>query len=589
MVATHDEESPKQEIAAVSASSSRTTEGSARVLPRYLPPMVEQQPLLLNHSRSTSSVTSSSDSEYYGSTATSPPRSIWLLKEPPAAHDNSDENTDVNATNKKPSWFKTLDREALQFALRMAILITISALFVLCGDASAKYPSGMWVLVSVLFVSWFPSLDAASVMEKITQRLIGTFVGAVLGLGCGFFSLLLPSFQRTFLACCLFVGTFGVIFLAGECKVGAKKVIRRYAYATILCELTFCICMLPFGLDEDPKWKCGVWRVCNVIVGCVLGALGSVTVCPKSTTDVLHDKTARQVKLAGEAAEAVLHLAADCLAGKVRVTRLADELIQAPLQTTQRWKMKRVLSGLSEASSKLSTDADVALRKYEDAIADWNASKSLFPLAKFDPFNAGQSEERKLVQSEIAKTLARALRIHTTIVVLDGMIRSEADFNFDESELDLMDETGTLMRRMLTLPFKRANDLAAIQLFDKLEASRAKIQKLSNAIAHPTGVPAEQHQREKEMQEFKASLLVSDVKNDDDLGRGIPKFASTGVDNSLFFLQLVEHLILRSLRLFQAWKLVQVIEERSFGKHRLSSTNTDRTDDMQSERSLIIA
>lgn len=557
-------------------------------LPRYL--TVEQQPLLLNHSRSASTVTSLSESEY--GTANSPPGSIWLLREPPASQDiTSDDDIDVKATTGKTApWFKTLDREALQFALRMAILITISALFVLCGDESDKYPGGMWVLVSVLFVSWFPSLDAASVMEKITQRLIGTFVGAALGLGCGFTSLLLPSFQRTFLACCLFVGTFGVIFLAGECKVGAKKVIRRYAYATILCELTFCICMLPFGLEENPKWARGVWRVCNVIVGCVLGALGSVTVCPKSTTDVLHDKTARQVKLAGEAAEAVLHLAADCLAGKVRVTRLADELIQSPLQTTQRWKMKRVLSGLSEASSKLSTDADVALRKYEDAIADWNASKSLFPLAKFDPFNAGQSEERKLVQSEIAKTLARAMRFHTTIVVLDGMIRSEADFNFDDSELDhIMDETGTLMRRMLTLPFQRENDLAAIQIFDKLEDTRAKIQRLSNAIAHASGVSAEQQQREQEMREFKASLLVSDVKNDDDLGRGIPKFASTGVENSLFFLQLVEHLILRSLRLFQAWKLVQVIEERSFGRDRMLGTNTDRTDDMQSERSLVLA
>jgi len=218
-------------------------------------------------------------------------------------------------------------------------------------------------------------------MEKITQRLIGTFVGAALGLGLGFLSLLLPEYQRTFLGTSLFVGCFAVIFLAGQCKVGPKKVIRRYAYATILCVLTFCICLLPFGLDEEPKWSRGVWRVCNVIVGCFLGALGSVAVCPKSTTDVLHEKTARQVKLAGEAAEAVLHLAADCLAGKVQVSRLADELIHSPLQTTQRWKMKRG-SGLSEASSKLSTDADVALRKYEDAIADWSTSKTLFPLVR---------------------------------------------------------------------------------------------------------------------------------------------------------------------------------------------------------------
>lgn len=172
--------------------------------------------------------------------------------------------------------------------------MAISALFVLIRTDDWCYPDGMWVLVSVLFVSWFPALDAASVIEKIMQRLIGTFVRASLGLSCGFFSLwAFPTrtVAATFLAICVFVINFGVIFLAGQCKVGSKKVISQYAYDTILCVLTFCICMLPFGLDEDPKWSHGVWRVCNVIVGCLLGAAGSIVVCPKSTTAVLHDKT----------------------------------------------------------------------------------------------------------------------------------------------------------------------------------------------------------------------------------------------------------------------------------------------------------
>jgi len=207
--------------------------------------------------------------------------------------------------------------------------------------------------------------------------------------------------------------------------------------------------------------------------------------------------------------------------------------------------------------------------------------------AKFDPFNAGQGVQLKLVQSEIAKTLARALRLHTTIVVIDGMIRSETDFEFDVSELDLLDTTGSLMRGMLTLPFQRNNDLAAISLFDKLEETRAMIIKLSSVIARPVD-SVEQQKREREMRQFKASLLVSDYAHDDDLGRGIPKFASSGLDNSLFFLQLVEHLILRSLRLFQAWKLVQVNERKS-GKSLEPRRDTDRTDDMQSERSLILA
>jgi uncharacterized membrane protein YccC len=103
---------------------------------------------------------------------------------------------------------KKIDRDAVQFAMRVAVLLTISCLFVLVRLPTWSYPDGMWVLVSVLFVSWFvPSLDATSVMEKIMQRLIGTFVSAALGLSLGFISLwMFPNrtHQAIFLTCCIF-------------------------------------------------------------------------------------------------------------------------------------------------------------------------------------------------------------------------------------------------------------------------------------------------------------------------------------------------------------------------------------------------
>lgn len=163
----------------------------------------------------------------------------------------------------------------------------------------------------------------------------------------------------------------------GQCKVGPLKVIRRFAYATILCTLTFAICMIPFAADTDPKWETGVWRIINVVVGCILGALGSIVVCPKSTTDVLLNKTAKQVQLAGEACEALLHTAADFFAGRVQVNRLADELLTAPLETTLRWKLTRSTSTLSADSDGLAK-ADVALKKYEDAIGDWRELLAAF-------------------------------------------------------------------------------------------------------------------------------------------------------------------------------------------------------------------
>jgi hypothetical protein len=464
--------------------------------------------------------------------------------------------------------FPRVDPNAFQFALRMAVLLTVSSLFVLIKTDTWSYPDGMWVLVSVLFVCWFPSLDAASVIEKVIQRLIGTVIGSILGLSCGFFSIwAFPTRTRQaiFLGVCMFIYNFGIIFLAGQCKVGEAKVIRRYAYATILCVLTFCICMLPFALDKDPKWLHGVWRVCNVIVGCLLGAIGSILVCPKSTTAVLHDKTARQVKLCGEASEAVLHMAADHFAGKVEVPGLADELMNAPLGTTLKWKINHLNSGNISECSKTSNNADVALKKYEDAIEDWKASKMLFPLTKYDPFHLSwgkekQFSETKAFNKEIARTLARSLRIQTTIVMLDGMVRHDTQYEFDDQELLMFSEVGTRIRQMLTLPLEiTKSNSAALALFSELETIRKKILKLSEAVSKPENF--QELSRTESMMRFKDSLLEEDgdfLRTDDDAGRGIPKFASDSHDNSLFFLQLVEHLILRSLRLFQAWKLVEV-------------------------------
>lgn len=320
------------------------------------------------------------------------------------------------------------DPAALQFALRMALLLTVSGLFVLVQTPHGSWPDGMWVLVSVLFVCWFPSLDAASVVEKIFQRLIGTFFGAVLGLSCGFISLYLfhsRPYQASFLGGCMLVFNFLIVFLAGQCKVGGVKVIRKYAYATILCVLTFCICMLPFGCNNNPKWMKGVMRVVNVTIGCLLGAIGAIVVSPKSTAAVLHDKTARQVKLCGEAAEAVLAMAADHFAGNVVVQGLAEELVSAPLETTVRWSLRRVNSGnLSEPSITKSKNADVALQKFEDAMEDWKASKMLFPLTRFDPFHLRFDEKsyaaKASLNKAIARTLARSMRIQTTVVMIDG-------------------------------------------------------------------------------------------------------------------------------------------------------------------------
>lgn len=480
------------------------------------------------------------------------------------------------------------------------------------------------VLITTLFVCWFPSLDAASVIEKVVQRLIGTFIGAVLGLSCGFASIFVydkegdSRFEQSiFIGICFFIVNFFIVFLAGQVKVDGATVINRFNYATILCVLTFCICLLPFASDSNPKWKHGVWRIINVIVGCVLGAIGSIVIFPKSTNDLLFEKTSKQVRLAGEASEALLQTASDYFAGRVKLTKWAEDLVRQPLETTLSWKFKSSADSYSNDDSSIDIDVNVAMKKYEDAILDWRATKALFPMAQYDPFaidisrhpgaienlNGGHNYKGHKVHMEIARTLARALRIQTTIIVLDGMIRSDAPYDFTSEQLTLFASIGRLIREMLTVPLELhiSND-AARQLFDKLQEIRTgvmiesskltearemmeqnysqSIQYLKNVLLDDIkdeGHLINRHNKNSSFTNGKSptknrksnhtkksssfnSLIVLDLGEDDadEEGRGIPKNATNQYENTLFFLQLVEHLILRSLRLYQAWKHVEV-------------------------------
>lgn len=92
------------------------------------------------------------------------------------------------------------------------------------------------------------------------------------------------------------------------------------------------------------------------------------------------------------------------------------------------------------------------------------------------------------------------------------------------------------------------------------------------------------------MNKFKSTLTKPDgtMDSDDDLGRGFPKFASERNSNSLFFLQLVEHLILRSLRLFQAWKHVEMSSYTEAIEKRTKRHNTSAADDLDSVRSMVV-
>ena len=153
----------------------------------------------------------------------------------------------------KPSFFKPpkwlvrhIDRDAFHFGIRMSVCLTVSSLFVLAQapEEAGRFHEGMWVLITVLFVCWFPTLDVASVLEKSVQRLLGTLVGAGLGLACGFLSLVVrEAYGIRAQAICLgtFIAlvSFVVCSYAVRTRVGQAKLIETKNYATILCMLTY--------------------------------------------------------------------------------------------------------------------------------------------------------------------------------------------------------------------------------------------------------------------------------------------------------------------------------------------------------------
>ena len=334
------------------------------------------------------------------------------------------------------------------------------------------------------------------------------------------------------------------------------------AIALPVCILTFCIALLPFATDPDPKYERALYRVMNVIVGCAIGALGSIVVCPKSTQDVLREKTVRQVDWAGDACCAVMELAADYLGGAIQIQRLADELVNTPLDTELQWKFKSSSAKSVNSRDSVMTSAkelgatDVALKKYEDAIADWKQCKLLFPLIKYDPFRFFSSTEQG-EQLDTARILARTMRIQTTVVMIDGMIRSDADYELDGDDLFMFREIGTCIRSTLKMPIDPVrNAKSAEKLFTYLEMIRQRLVTLRRVTVQRQS----QSDREETLHDFYESVLDQRGRSPwkesirDDLGRGLPKNLTESDENTLFFLQLVEHLVLRALRLYQSCK-----------------------------------
>lgn len=447
------------------------------------------------------------------------------------------------------------DREAVQFGVRMSVCLTVSSLFTLShvpGEAGG-FQQGLWVLITVLFVCWFPTLDVASILEKSVQRLMGTLAGAALGLACGFLSLEVKQrsgvrAQAVCLGGCIALVTFTVCTYATT-RVGRARLIEKKSYATVLCLLTFSISIMPFYSGGENQWQKSLYRVRNVLIGCILGVGLSMMLFPRPTVSILMDKVTKQIELAGEASKVVLHTAADVFAENVHVAPAVGG------RPTLRGRLSHSNREWRDADSGHACDFghDTVLEKYDLATKEYRISKSQLAMLTYDPFNIGHPNDLlDRFQNEVVETLARAMRIQTTVVLIDGIVRNDPKHKFSKEHLELLAGVGTLIQNMLSVPLDVArSDAAAKQLSANLVEMRRMIVELAATVS--SSPDAQIPTSEGDAIDDLASLMEAGA-HDDSGGNVAPKHVRGSHVCCLLFLQLSEHLALRSVRLYESWK-----------------------------------
>jgi len=389
-------------------------------------------------------------------------------------------------------------------------------------------------------VTWFPAMDVASVVKKTIQRIEGTAVGAALGILIGYASLLIDTNasrarQAVFLGAMIALVTFFYTFMLVQ-----YRYISSYSYAGVVGFMTFAIALEPFYTDEGANaWYKAVIRCVNVVVGCIIGGVVSLVVFPKSTAGLVTDKLHSQINLAGEASKAVMLWSASVFSGQGQPAFLGSILTEC-----------RNIEVIGEGEDD---DDDIAAyNAYTEAIKQWKDTKDLFPLMGYDVHMCcskkwrNKKDQKKEFCRQAAIVLARAFRLQTTAVLLHSIARNDQGHDFSEDELQSFTHIGNLIGSLLVYPFEEKCEDYANELLDQLvhirqfAVNEATIVADDRRALHRGGTST--------MTLMRDALRVRLAEDDGHM----PLSLYSSDNSSLLFLQLVEHLCLRSLRLYYA-------------------------------------
>jgi hypothetical protein len=330
-----------------------------------------------------------------------------------------------------------VNADAFGFALRISLVLTTSSFFVLYHPAD-PYPQGSWVFITCLVVSWYPSsMDAASVLKKTVQRIIGTILGSLVALAVGFLMRTVSDVhhQAIVLGSSVAIISFCVPYLV----VHNSNFFGDYSYASLLVLLTFGIVVFPFynNTSENDVWMRGVFRILNIVIGCLLSAVMAVVVFPKPTHKAIQQSLAKQIESAGQASEEVLQTAVAIFSKQRSPIPLRDKV------------------------SAEHEHEDAVLKLAKQGMRDFYDAKALYPLLPYDAFYASFATtplERSRFESETLLLMNRAFRIHATVLLINAIIHNDEGHDFSQEHLEL---------------FYRASHLIPIVLREGLETTAA--------------------------------------------------------------------------------------------------------------------
>ena len=382
-------------------------------------------------------------------------------------------------------------------------------------------------------------MDAASVIKKTIQRIQGTIMGAILGLLVGFFSFVIDTNQgrakqAVFLGVMIALVTFLYTFLFVQ-----YRYIASHSYAGLVALMTFAIALEPFYVEGQGSaaWNKALLRCANVIIGCVIGGIVSLVVFPKSTKGLVREKLVSQINVAGEASQAVMAWSAKVFGGQGAPAFLGS-----------------VLTVCRNGGDIREGEDDIAAyNAYNKAIKQWKDTKSLFPLMQYD---AGLHCAKKLgvgkheteFNKKAAIVLARAFRLQTTAVLLHSIARNDQGHDFSEDELSTFSFIGHLIGSLLHCPFREDTEAIADDLLNQLVSVREFA--LDEAVDVAEAARATSNGDASSMALMRDALRLRLANGEGNM----PLSLYSSDNSSLLFLQLVEHLCLRALRLYYASK-----------------------------------